>query len=535
MKTIIAAASFANWEICDFVVRLLNLGSKTINTICGSGGNKVARDSKHKNRKNAHSINTNPLKYMNTTMLQNSQRLGKAWLRCSTSPLLACAVAVLVGTAGSAHAVNLVANGDFSANAASFMTSPGWISGIGPEWSGNPGTIANWECDTYPAAALAINGPSVGFSPKFPQSPVTQPGFNYAWVQWVSQSIYQILPLDPITTYQMDLDAAAAAWQAGGKFIVQLRDATTVLWSSGDQVVSPNGFMHYTFTVTTPTTFTYGAPNIRLAVSGTLGSDGIDFANVSVQVGTPIVVPPGPTNVVANGDFKSNAAEFAGNNGILGAPNAATITSWTAGAGNIGINGPATSAGSAYAPLNGDGGYTFAFSSWGSASSGLSQTLSADYTPGAKYELSFDAAQFRWAPSLAFRVSIFDDSQTHVTTQVGGVDLDSTPLVSFTHFSYVFTAPASFNGPCVIQLLNPDSVTSGAGVCFANVALRLYTPPPLPTLVMRKSGPNLQLNWSRGILLEANNLTGPWTTNSTTSPILVMPTEAKKFFRAMSP
>jgi len=35
--------------------------------------------------------------------------------------------------------------------------------------------------------------------------------------------------------------------------------------------------------------------------------------------------------------------------------------------------------------------------------------------------------------------------------------------------------------------------------------------------------------------LEADNLTGPWTTNSTTSPILVMPTEAKRFFRAMSP
>ena len=261
-------------------------------------------------------------------------------------------------------------------------------------------------------------------------------------------------------------------------------------------------------------------------------TDTVNYNRIRGSI-TITVSPPAP-NLIANGDFTANAAAFVGNNGIVGSPNAATIASWTAGAGNIGINGPATSVGTPYGPAN-PGTYTFAFSSWGSASSGLSQTLSGDYTPGAKHELSFDAAQFRWAPSKAFRVSIFDNSQTHVTTQVGGVDLDSTPLASFTHFSYVFTAPASFNGPCVIQLLNPDSVTPVAGVGFANVALRLYTPPPLPTLVMTKSGPNLQLNWSRGILLEANNLTGPWTTNNTTSPILVMPTEAKRFFRAMSP
>jgi hypothetical protein len=176
-------------------------------------------------------------------------------------------------------------------------------------------------------------------------------------------------------------------------------------------------------------------------------------------------------NLIANGDFMANAAAFVGNNGIVGPPNPSTITSWVTGAGNVGLNGPGTSAGSAYAPLNGDGGYTFAFSSWGSASSGLSQTLGGGYTAGAQYTLSFDAAQFRWAPSKAFRVSISDDSQTHFTTQVGGVDLDSTPLESFTHFSYGFTAPATFNGSSVIQLLNLDSQTAAAGVTFANVSL----------------------------------------------------------------
>ena len=186
-------------------------------------------------------------------------------------------------------------------------------------------------------------------------------------------------------------------------------------------------------------------------------------------------------NLIVNGDFTANAAAFVGNNGIVGSPNAATIASWTAGAGNIGINGPATSVATPYGPAN-PGTYNFAFSSWGSASSGLSQTLSGNYTPNTQYDLSFDAAGFRWAPSLAFRVSIFDNSQTHVTTQVGGVDLDSTPLDSFRHFDYVFTSPATFNGPCVIQLLNFDSITPVAGVDFANVSLVVVPEPTTAAL-----------------------------------------------------
>jgi len=161
----------------------------------------------------------------------------------------------------------------------------------------------------------------------------------------------------------------------------------------------------------------------------------------------------------------------------------------------------------------------------------LSQTLSGGYAPNTQYELSFDAAGFRWAPSKAFRVSIADNTQTHVTTQVGGVDLDSTPLVSFTHFSYVFTAPALFNGPCVIKLLNLDSVTPVAGVDFANVTL--WASPV--TLYIARSGLSLQLTWSNGTLLEANAVTGPWTTNSATSPYLVAPAGNQRFYRVQVP
>ena len=207
-----------------------------------------------------------------------------------------------------------------------------------------------------------------------------------------------------------------------------------------------------------------------------------DTGNYNRTRGSVSITVTNAPNLIANGDFKANAVGFISSPGALGAPNPLTITSWTAGAGVIGVNGPATSAGSAYAPLNGDGGYTFAFSSWGGPSSSLSQTLSVDYTPGSQYELSFDAAQFRWGPSTAFRVQITDNSQTHFTTQVGGVDLDSTPLTSFTHFDYVFTAPATFNGPGVITLLNLDAVTASGGVDFANVSLHLPNSPGVFTV-----------------------------------------------------
>jgi hypothetical protein len=52
-----------------------------------------------------------------------------------------------------------------------------------------------------------------------------------------------------------------------------------------------------------------------------------------------------------------------------------------------------------------------------------------------------------------------------------------------------------------------------------------------PSISIQKVGANVQLTWPRGTLLEATNVTGPWTTNSATSPYTVGPAGAKKFFR----
>lgn len=49
------------------------------------------------------------------------------------------------------------------------------------------------------------------------------------------------------------------------------------------------------------------------------------------------------------------------------------------------------------------------------------------------------------------------------------------------------------------------------------------------------AGSNLTVQWTRGTLLEAGQITGPWTTNNASSPYSVAPTGQQKFYRAVAP
>jgi hypothetical protein len=61
-----------------------------------------------------------------------------------------------------------------------------------------------------------------------------------------------------------------------------------------------------------------------------------------------------------------------------------------------------------------------------------------------------------------------------------------------------------------------------------------YPPPVLPpTLNLTKSGSGLTLVWTGGILLQATDLTGPWTTNNSPSPFVVTPTGPRMFFKVL--
>jgi hypothetical protein len=52
-----------------------------------------------------------------------------------------------------------------------------------------------------------------------------------------------------------------------------------------------------------------------------------------------------------------------------------------------------------------------------------------------------------------------------------------------------------------------------------------------PSISIQKIGADVQLTWPRGTLLEAPEVTGPWTTNNAASPYTVGPSGARKFFR----
>jgi hypothetical protein len=52
-------------------------------------------------------------------------------------------------------------------------------------------------------------------------------------------------------------------------------------------------------------------------------------------------------------------------------------------------------------------------------------------------------------------------------------------------------------------------------------------------LYVQTAGTNTVLNWATGTLLEATNLSGPWTTNSGVSPYTVQPTNTQMFYRLL--
>ncbi|HTI98951.1 MAG TPA: immunoglobulin domain-containing protein [Dongiaceae bacterium] len=81
------------------------------------------------------------------------------------------------------------------------------------------------------------------------------------------------------------------------------------------------------------------------------------------------------------------------------------------------------------------------------------------------------------------------------------------------------------------KALSPTQVTN-----LFNAALTGTVTPENPTtvtLTLQQSGSDLILTWPQGTLLEAPAVTGPWATNSATSPYTLSPTAAQKYYRVL--
>jgi hypothetical protein len=94
------------------------------------------------------------------------------------------------------------------------------------------------------------------------------------------------------------------------------------------------------------------------------------------------------------------------------------------------------------------------------------------------------------------------------------------------------TFPGSISSVAVyLSALSTYQITT-----LADVGLGITPPPPPVTVdIAPTTGTpgSLTLTWSSGTLLQATNLTGPWTTNSTPSPAKIQATNSQMYFKVL--
>ncbi|HEY3915376.1 MAG TPA: hypothetical protein VGN61_12885, partial [Verrucomicrobiae bacterium] len=83
-----------------------------------------------------------------------------------------------------------------------------------------------------------------------------------------------------------------------------------------------------------------------------------------------------------------------------------------------------------------------------------------------------------------------------------------------------------------------DSVSVYLSALSTDDLLTLYdvgvgAQPPVQLDIAPSTPGSLTLSWSSGALLQATNLSGPWTTNSASSPYKISPTNAHMFFKVI--
>jgi hypothetical protein len=171
-----------------------------------------------------------------------------------------------------------------------------------------------------------------------------------------------------------------------------------------------------------------------------------------------------PNSLILNGDFAANVLSFTVAPGYIGGSNPSSITSWT-GSGTVqyGINGPGTSVGSPFSPIN-SGGLTYAFLQ------GTGQALVQSLTtlaPNTTYQLVYSVAG-RAGNTASYRVIVYLDNTFTTTYYDSGVQpANSSGFVTVTAS---FSTPATLGAAPNIQLGN-SSVAGDNTVDYANVFL----------------------------------------------------------------
>jgi hypothetical protein len=137
-----------------------------------------------------------------------------------------------------------------------------------------------------------------------------------------------------------------------------------------------------------------------------------------------------------------------------------------------------------------------------------------------------------------YRLTVTLDDGTRTATMdvidltAGGAVVDLNGGAAGASFSHTWPAGQWVSPTNFVGLLGRASTT----LMIDNIVTLQPAVQPPPTLQLSFSGANMQLIWSEGTLLEATNLAGPWIAPpGASSPLIVVPTSPRKFFRVQVP
>jgi hypothetical protein len=206
--------------------------------------------------------------------------------------------------------LNLITNGDFTANAAFFGTLPGYIGG------GNPSAIANWT--QINGGGIGVNGAAAPVGDLF--GPTITGGRTYLFLQLGSNGACQNLAFSPGLTYQLNYDVAARNDNPNALYQILIAannlTGSTNYFDSGVMPGNTSAFNHFSATFKTGATVS-GTANIQLWNKSPAGDNTVDFANISLTAmwpsGTTLASSENPS---ASGDTVTLTATVTTTNGI---------------------------------------------------------------------------------------------------------------------------------------------------------------------------------------------------------------------------
>jgi len=120
-------------------------------------------------------------------------------------PILLSAIAVAAGIAATATSAsaNLIVNGNFTANAGSYVTFPGYDT-----VTGNPGTPTGWGANNV---TCGVNGSATGVGIPFAPQTVNQGITAFGFVQNSGTALFQLFNVTPGQTYMVTYEDASRA------------------------------------------------------------------------------------------------------------------------------------------------------------------------------------------------------------------------------------------------------------------------------------------------------------------------------------